>query len=34
MSFPAYDDYNESGVDWFYEMPEHWTMPPLYTRYE
>ncbi|MFG0261344.1 MAG: restriction endonuclease subunit S [Novipirellula sp. JB048] len=34
MSFPAYDEYKDSGVDWFDEVPGHLSMPPLYARYQ
>ncbi|MEI2812292.1 MAG: hypothetical protein V9E91_00310 [Burkholderiaceae bacterium] len=24
MSFPRYESYKESGVEWLGEVPEHW----------
>lgn len=33
MSFPRYPEYKPSGVEWLGEVPAHWTVPPLYTRY-
>jgi type I restriction enzyme S subunit len=24
MSFPAYEEYKDSGVEWLGEVPEHW----------
>lgn len=29
MSFPAYPQYKESGVEWLGEVPEHWSVQPL-----
>lgn len=29
MSFPAYPQYKESGVEWLGEVPEHWQILPL-----
>jgi type I restriction enzyme S subunit len=34
VSFPRYPKYKESGVDWLGEVPDHWSTPPLYVRYE
>lgn len=34
MSFPRYPKYKDSDVEWLGEVPEHWTLPPLYLRYE
>ncbi len=28
MSFPAYEFYQDSGVDWLGEVPSHWGVPP------
>ena len=30
MSFPRYERYKDSGVDWLGEVPEHWDNQPLY----
>ena len=30
----TYPEYRASGVDWFNEVPAHWTVAPLYARYE
>ena len=29
MSFPKYEAYKESGVEWLGEVPEHWEVKPL-----
>lgn len=29
MSFPRYPEYKSSGVEWFGEVPGHWTVSPL-----
>ena len=29
MSFPAYEEYKDSGVQWLGEVPEHWEVQPL-----
>ncbi|QDV56471.1 restriction endonuclease subunit S [Rosistilla oblonga] len=29
MSFPAYEEYNDSGVDWLGRVPDHWDVVPL-----
>lgn len=29
MSFPAYCDYTDSGVDWLGEFPEHWSVTAI-----
>jgi type I restriction enzyme S subunit len=29
MSFPQYEKYKGSGVDWLGEVPEHWSVEPL-----
>ena len=29
MSFPAYPQYKESGVEWLGEVPKHWVLAPL-----
>ena len=26
MSFPAYDEYKDSGIDWLGEVPAHWNV--------
>jgi type I restriction enzyme S subunit len=33
MSFPRYEAYKDSGVEWLGEIPGHWEMSPLYSRY-
>jgi len=33
MSFPAYEKYKDSGVEWLGEVPEHWRMKPLWTHF-
>jgi type I restriction enzyme, S subunit len=29
MSFPRYECYKDSGVEWLGEVPEHWSLPKL-----
>jgi type I restriction enzyme S subunit len=29
MSFPRYERYKDSGVEWLGEVPEHWEVIPL-----
>lgn len=29
MTFPAYSEYKDSGVEWLGEVPEHWSITPL-----
>ncbi|UZM12933.1 restriction endonuclease subunit S [Pseudomonas kielensis] len=29
MSFPAYPEYKDSGVEWLGKVPEHWSVHPL-----
>lgn len=29
MSFPKYGAYQDSGVEWLGEVPEHWALVPL-----
>jgi len=29
MSFPAYEEYKDSGVEWLGEVPEHWELLPI-----
>ena len=29
MSFPAYEEYKDSGVEWLGEVPEHWPLVRL-----
>jgi type I restriction enzyme S subunit len=29
MSFPRYQAYKDSGVEWLGEVPEHWDVKPL-----
>jgi type I restriction enzyme, S subunit len=31
MSFPRYERYKDSGVEWLGEVPEHWGLQPLYS---
>ena len=31
MSFPRYERYKDSGVEWLGEVPEHWGIAPLYS---
>lgn len=33
MSFPAYPVYKDSGVDWLGEIPEGWSIKPLWTLF-
>jgi type I restriction enzyme S subunit len=33
MNWPAYTDYNESGVDWLGELPAHWGTKPLWSMF-
>lgn len=33
MSFPRYERYKDSGVDWLGQVPEHWRLVPFWTRY-
>ena len=33
MSFPRYERYKDSGVEWLGEVPEHWQLVPFWTRY-
>lgn len=33
MSFPRYERYKDSGVEWLGEVPEHWRLVPFWTRY-
>ena len=33
MSLPRYPEYKDSGVDWLGEVPAHWQVQPLKTRY-
>jgi type I restriction enzyme S subunit len=28
MSFPRYERYKDSGVEWLGEVPEHWRIAP------
>lgn len=30
MSFPRYESYKDSGVEWLGEVPEHWDVVPFY----
>jgi type I restriction enzyme S subunit len=34
VSFRKYESYQETGIDWLGRIPRHWTLPPLYLRYE
>ena len=29
MSFPRYEEYRDSGVDWLGDVPAHWVNDPL-----
>ena len=29
MSFPRYEEYKDSGVEWLGEVPVHWQVKPL-----
>ncbi|MBB3265529.1 hypothetical protein FHW79_003158 [Azospirillum sp. OGB3] len=31
MSFPRYPEYKDSGVEWLGEVPDGWTLVPLYS---
>jgi type I restriction enzyme S subunit len=31
MSFPRYENYKDSGVEWLGEVPEHWKVTPFYS---
>jgi len=33
MSFPAYEEYKDSGVEWLGEVPAYWELKPLWTFY-
>ncbi len=33
MSFPRYEKYKDSGVEWLGEVPEHWDIQPLWTHF-
>ncbi|MEI2657804.1 MAG: restriction endonuclease subunit S [Nitrosomonas sp.] len=33
MSFPRYESYKDSGVEWLGEVPEHWVCKPFWTLY-
>ncbi len=33
MSFPRYEAYKDSGVDWLGDVPAYWTMPPLWSLF-
>ena len=33
MSFPCYESYKASGVDWLGEVPAHWSTTPLWTMF-
>ena len=32
--FRPYPEYKDSGVEWLGEIPAHWTLAPVYARYE
>jgi len=34
VSFPRYPSYRDTGMEWLDQIPSHWTLPPLYLRYE
>ena len=34
MSFPRYERYKDSGVEWLGEVPEGWNIVPLKRRFE
>ncbi|POZ50573.1 hypothetical protein [Methylovulum psychrotolerans] len=34
MSFPRYENYKDSGVEWLGEVPEHWGVAPLKRGFE
>ena len=29
MSFPRYERYKDSGIEWLSEVPEHWNTKPI-----
>ncbi|MBA3754901.1 MAG: hypothetical protein H0X02_01130 [Nitrosomonas sp.] len=31
MSFPRYESYKDSGVEWVGDVPEHWEVMPFYS---
>lgn len=33
MSFPKYEAYKDSGVEWLGEVPEHWEVTPFFSRF-
>jgi len=33
VSFPRYEKYKDSGVEWLGEVPEHWRLQPLWTHF-
>jgi type I restriction enzyme S subunit len=33
VSFPSYESYKDSGVEWLGYVPEHWTTAPLWTMF-
>jgi type I restriction enzyme, S subunit len=33
MKLPRYTKYKPIGVEWLGDLPDHWKIPPLYTRY-
>ncbi len=33
MTFPRYEQYKNSGVDWLGEFPAHWRLKPLWTLF-
>ena len=34
MSFPHYERYKDSGVEWLGEVPEHWSIRRMKTLFE
>jgi len=34
MSFPRYESYKDSGVEWLGEVPEHWIVAELKRRFQ
>ena len=34
MSFPKYEAYKDSGVEWLGEVPEHWDLMPFFSRFK
>lgn len=34
MSLPRYEQYKDCSTQWLVQIPEHWSTPPLYLRYE